>query len=322
MSVSTKSAQALAREISGGNPLRSSLLLLAILLLLVASVSWAAVTELDRVTRTDGRIVPSGEVQVVQPSEPGVIAAIHVAEGDIVEANDPLVTLDDTQIEGELGQAQARVIALELRITRLKAEIADQPFAPLIETNPKTSALIASEQALYEARRTALTDEIGILLRQRRQREQSVVEAQTRVETAEENLSLIKDELGVMRRLVEDGVEPRTTLIGLLGRVAEAEGRLSEARALLGSAQAAVLEIDDRMVSERSRMTAQSLEQLAQAEAELAEVLVRLPSLETRLTRAVLSAPARGVVNRVLLTTVGSLARAGEPIVEIVPIED
>jgi adhesin transport system membrane fusion protein len=47
-----------------------------------------------------------------------------------------------------------------------------------------------------------------------------------------------------------------------------------------------------------------------------------LPTIETRLTRAVLVAPERGIVNRVLATTRGGLARAGEPLVEIVPIDD
>ncbi|MEM1235916.1 MAG: HlyD family type I secretion periplasmic adaptor subunit [Pseudomonadota bacterium] len=322
MGSGAKSARELAREHSGGNPLRASLLLLTIMALLGASIAWAAMTELDAVTRTDGRVVPSAEVQLVQASEPGLVSKIHVSEGDVVRANAPLVTLDETQIEGELAQAEARVLSLRLRIARLKAEIEDTEFLPEFGNDAESIALVSSEVALYAARRAALRDEVGILLRQRRQREQAVIEAQTRLETAEEALALIKEEQSVISPLVDEGVEPRTTLIGLLGRLAEAEGRVSEARAGLGSAEAAVLEIDDRMVSERSSSQAQSLEQLALAESELAEVLVRLPALESRLLRSVLRAPTRGVVNRVLVGTMGALAPAGEPLVELVPIED
>ena len=76
-----------------------SLLLLVILALLAAATAWAALTELDSVTRTDGRVVPSGEVQVVQAAEAAVILGLHVREGDRVEAGAPLVTLDGRSFE-------------------------------------------------------------------------------------------------------------------------------------------------------------------------------------------------------------------------------
>ena len=101
-----KDAQTFAQEVKGRNPIRGSLLLLAIIAFLGIAAFWAAQTEIDTVTRTDGRVVPSGEVQIVQPGEPGVITNIHVSDGDFVMAGDPLVTLDATQVAGELARLQ------------------------------------------------------------------------------------------------------------------------------------------------------------------------------------------------------------------------
>lgn len=92
----------LARELRGSSPLRGSLLLAVIILFLAAAAVWAARTELDDVTRAEGRIVPSRDVQVIQATEPGILQAVHVTEGEIVDAGTVLMELDGTQISSEL----------------------------------------------------------------------------------------------------------------------------------------------------------------------------------------------------------------------------
>ncbi len=317
-----KTAQDMAREVQGGNPVRSSLLLLLILAFLVCFFIWASLTEIDAVTRAEGRVVPSAEVQIVQPSEPGVITDIHVTEGALVDAGAPLITLDGTAIEGELVQAQRRVRALQLRIDRLRTEIDDTSFVPDPVASEETPNLVSSEQSLFEARRVALRDEIAVLDRQQSQRQQQVQEARARIATAQTTLTLVEDEIALIAPLVASGVEPQTSLIRLEGRRAEASGVLAEAQSSLLVAEAAAAEIDDRIGAVQSAARSAALDELARTEAELSEILVRLPAIETRLTRAVLTAPVRGVVNRLQMNTLGGLARAGDPLVEIVPVED
>jgi adhesin transport system membrane fusion protein len=317
-----RTARELAREIRGGHPLRSSLLLLTIILLIVTAAVWAANTELESVTRGDGRVVPSAETQLIQPSEPGVVSKIDVTEGQVVEPGAPLVTLDDTQIEGELGQAQRRVQALSIRIARLKAEIADTEFVPDPVLAAAAPDLAAAEQDLFKARLASTADELTVLKRQATQRSQEISEAQTRVETAGRTLGLVREEIALIRPLVEENVEPRTSLISLLGREAEAVGRKAEAAATLARARSAKLEVEDKITALRSKVRTRALEDFAKAQGDLAEVQSLLPGLKMRLSRSTLTAPVRGIVNRVLVSTVGSLARAGETIVEIVPVED
>jgi len=317
-----RTARDLAREIRGGHSLRSSLLLASIILLIVTAVVWAGNTELESVTRGDGRVVASAETQLIQPSEPGVVAKIQVTEGQIVEAGAPLVTLDDTQIEGELGRAQRRVQALSIKIARLKAEIAGTDFIPDPVLVASTPDLAAAEQDLFKARLNSTGDELAVLEQQATQRGHGIREAQTRVQTAERTLSLVREEVALIRPLVEENVEPRTSLISLLGREAEAVGRRSEAAATLARARGAKLEVEDKITSLRSKVRTSALEDFAAAQGDLAEVRSLIPGLEMRLSRSTLTAPVRGVVNRVLVSTMGSLARAGETVVEIVPIED
>jgi adhesin transport system membrane fusion protein len=84
----------LVQEMKGRTPLRASALLITIFAVIGAVLVWAWLTEIDDVTRAPGRVVPAGDVQLVQAAEAGVIRAVFVEEGAIVGAGDPLVELD------------------------------------------------------------------------------------------------------------------------------------------------------------------------------------------------------------------------------------
>jgi len=67
------------------------LLNVAIVLFLV----WAANSEIEEVTSGSGRVIPSSQVQVIQSLEGGIVASISVKEGDVVEANQVLMQIED-----------------------------------------------------------------------------------------------------------------------------------------------------------------------------------------------------------------------------------
>ena len=97
----------LAREMRGRSPLRGSILLFTILAFLLTAVIWAANTEIDDVTRADGRIVPSASIQVIEASEPGVLEALHVSEGEVVEQGALLMELDGTILDSRIRNSSA-----------------------------------------------------------------------------------------------------------------------------------------------------------------------------------------------------------------------
>jgi len=312
----------LAREMRGRSPLRGSLLLLTILAFLATAVIWAANTEIDDVTRADGRIVPSASIQVIEASEPGVLEALHVSEGQVVKKGALLMELDGTILDSQLDQEQQRAYGLMARIERLQSEIDGNALQFSPDLVARAADVVKSETALYRGRQAELQAEIDILERQRLQRRQEYEEGLVDRQTAQETLAVLNEERDIMEPLVERGMEPATTLLSLRRSEAEWRGREVRAEASLDRLQSALDEIDDRIAAQRSRFRSAALTDLATATAELAALRPALPALQSRAARSRITAPVRGIVNRVHRATLGSMARSGEELIEIVPLDD
>jgi adhesin transport system membrane fusion protein len=313
----------LAREVRGQSGLRSSLLLLVILAFIVIAIAWASVTEIDDVTRGDGRIVPSQNIQFVQATEAGVLESLHVVEGDIVAPQELLMELDRTLMSSQLDQERQRAVSLMAQMARLEAELAEAESLimpdDLIRASPSVAA---TEVALFAARRDEFEAERDVLERQRVQRRQEYEEGLVDQTIAAETLLLVAQEMDMIAPLVSLKLEPETTLLTLRRSHAEWQGRKVRSAAALVRLESALDEIDDRIAALRAGVRAEARAELALATGALAELQTRLPALEQRVTRAELRAPVRGVVNRIMLTTLGGVAQAGDTLIEIVPMDD
>ena len=58
----------------------------AAVLVLIVLLLWAALAQVDEVTRGDARVIPSRQLQIVQSLDGGVVVEILVREGQVVEA--------------------------------------------------------------------------------------------------------------------------------------------------------------------------------------------------------------------------------------------
>jgi len=66
-------------------PLRAKKILYWMLGVLTVLLVWAAFTKIDEVTRGEGRVIPSKQVQVIQSLDGGIVSEILVHEGQTVK---------------------------------------------------------------------------------------------------------------------------------------------------------------------------------------------------------------------------------------------
>jgi multidrug efflux pump subunit AcrA (membrane-fusion protein) len=153
-----------AAIVRDSNPLSVAVLYLTALFL-VAAIYWAAYATLDEVAIGVGRVVPSSQVQVIQNLEGGILAQLSVAEGQIVEKNQPLLRIDDTRFTSSYREARIKRLSLLAAIARLSAEAEGREPVFSAEVRKGSPKLVDSETELYKTRRRALEETIEGLKR-------------------------------------------------------------------------------------------------------------------------------------------------------------
>jgi adhesin transport system membrane fusion protein len=300
----------------------SNLLLWLILGFVAVFVIWASVVKLDRTVHALGRVVPSSRLQVLSNLEGGIVSEILVRAGDIVRRGQPLVRLDRTQAGAELGSSEATVGALAAKIARLQAEIAGRdPVYPAASTS-EIAEQINIERSLHTARMSDLASLSLAAAARETQASRAVTEARAAYQSRVSARDSARRQLDLMRPLVDRGIEPQLTLIQLENTAAIAITDAAQAAAGIARAESAVAEAHASLSQVRGAWRAQAGTELAAAQAELTARRQGVPALADRLSRATMSAPVNGRVNRVLVSTVGASIGAGQPIVEVVPSED
>ena len=301
---------------------RAGLLLYAIAALFVILIAWAAFAEIATVTRGQGKVIPSRQLQVIESYEGGIVRVIAVQEGDVVDSDELLMELDPTIALSEFDRSSQQYYALRAKVVRLSAEVRGEAPSFGDELRAQAPDVIAVEEALFEGRTASRQAELRVLERQLFQRQQELREARSRAATLESSLVLLARELQITEPLVEQQLEPMKSLLELQRRENELSGQLATERLAIARLEAAIAEVEEQRVAFLSTLRREALSELSQVTASLSELQPALPAMRTRVERTEIRSPVRGVVNRVLLTTVGGVAKPGEPLIEVVPMDD
>lgn len=302
--------------------LMAQLILLTIGVFVLLFFVWAAIAQVDEVSRGTGKVIPSRQLQVVQNLEGGIIKEVLVERGQSVKRGQVLMRMDQTQLAADYLHGQEGYNALVAKIARLQGEVAGHApqFAAALERS--APAMVQSELALYSARQAELLANLNVGQAKLAQAERAVSEAEVQTQTTRQALALAEQEVKLLTPLVQKGIEPQVELLRAQGRVTQASGDYSAAQLGTERVRAAVSEAQYDITSVRERFRSKSVEELTEAKAQLAGMGRELPALEDKVTRTDVRAPIAGTVNRILVTTIGGVVRPGEPLVEIVPSDD
>ncbi len=322
--VNTAQAHALSFfDVDEQLPLSKHLLFVAIALFFVIFIIWANLATLDEVTRGDGKIIPSSEVQALQSLDAGIVEEFLVKEGDNVVKGQVLLRLRDIEASSDLGANRARYLGLLASITRLQAQaegLEEVGFPDKVLEDAPSS--VTEELNVFRANKLQLEGQINVLKEQMTQREQEVDELNIRISDLKGVIYLLRKEMNMIKPLVERGSAPRLELLQLQRGIKEKISELNGLESSLPRSKSAIDEAKARI---------QEIEKTAQSEAqtelttkliELNEIKERLSGLKERKGRREIKSPVDGIVQELTINTIGGVVRAGEDLIKIVPKDD
>jgi len=303
-------------------PLRARVLLRSIGIVCAVFILWAAVAQLDEVTRGEGKVIPSKQVQVLQSIDGGLVSEILVREGEVVQANQLLVKIDETRFVSSVKENRAQYLGLVARAARLKAMSDAKAFVPPPDVLKEAPEIVEQERLLYEAKRDEMTAAVSIARQQLAQRQQELNEAQARRAQASQGYDLTSKELSVTRPLINSGAVSEVELLRLERDVSRYRGERDMASAQITRIQAAINEAHRKVEEVELTFRNDAGKELSETSAKLSSLAEGSVALSDRVKQSSIRSPVKGTVKRLLVNTVGGVVQPGKDMIEIVPLED
>lgn len=301
---------------------RDHVLLYAVAGLLVIFIVWANLARLDEVARGIGKVIPSSEVQVIQNLEGGIVDAFLVKEGEAVKEGQIILRMRNVQAKSDFQATNQKYLGLLASITRLQAEAdgKEPVFPPEVIAGVPDS--VRAERDAYDANKKQYEGQLGVLQQQQTQKEQEVEELTRRIADTASVLGLSQEERNMVAPMVERGAANKMELLQLDRQIATQRAELNGLKLALPRSQAAVKESRERINELTSGFKATAQKELSGKTIELNSIKETLGAFQDKSERTEIKSPVHGTVKDIKVTTVGGVVKPGEPIMEIVPLED
>jgi len=292
------------------------------LLLLVLTVIWMSVSEIEEITRGNGKVIPSSHIQVVQNFEGGIVSELHVREGDIVKKGQLLMRLDETRFSAPLKESRLRYLALKAKAARLTALIAGTEIVLPDVVQKEAPDIALREIQLYQSRKSELEAKLEILNQQLIQRQQEEAELQEKSKELKRTYKLLQQEIDLTQPLVGQGAVSEVEFLRLQRQASSMQGEIAAVTLSIPRVQSKLKEATKVVEEEKLKFANESKTELNDVVVELEGLNAAATALEDRLDRTSVRSPVHGTVKQVFVTTVGGAVQPGMDLVEIVPLED
>lgn len=300
----------------------SNLLLISIGALILFFLIWASCSRIDEITRGEGQVVPTQEIQVVQSLEGGILAELLVAEGEQVKKGQILMRVSDVMYASEERGAEAKDAGLRAKKARLTAEANGQDFAIPADIAEKWPDIARNERALYESRQQELKNAKAILQDKITSAESGLSETAAQISRLQNNAGLLQQELNITSEMVKQQAVPKLDEIRLRRELSDTQGQVKAQQEKQEGLKAELSAAQNQLKDQDDKFRSQSLGELAETETQIAQLSESLKSIGDRVSRTELRAPVDGIVNNIALKTIGGVIEPAHKLIEIVPTDD
>ncbi len=279
-------------EESPVNPLGRTTFWIIISLIFFTAL-WLFFGKVDIVVSARGKVIPDGEIKIIQPLETGVVKEIHVKEGDFVKQGQTLIEIDTSTTQPQLQSLQANLDYINTERQRLKGEIVQNA-----ENSYTQNELAKSAYADLQNQLASKNHEI------KRLRED--------IANYQKQLTLNLDKERRMRD-VEDIIS-RNDLDKVHAENMDYRSRIASLNEQIRSIQKDADYI-------RTNFRTQNLTQLADRDKQANELEANIKEIEFKKQQQNIISPVDGYVNTMLVHTIGGVVTPAEKVISIVPAD-
>ena len=296
------------------------------LILAVGFGGWAATATLSGAVIASGQLRVETNRQVVQHLDGGVVGEIFVRDGDVVEAGQVLIKLDDQLLRSELLALESQLYEIMARRGRLEAAQIDSPtisFDPELSEaakgNSEIQNLMFGQRSLHAAKRESVDKEVEVMQERKQQLEDQIIGAESEVTSLKEQSRLIEKELTDMRALLKKNLVQAGRVLSLEREAARLQGEAGRLVAQIAQLRGQISEIDIEALRMEAGVREEAISELRELGFRELELKEKRLSLRERLSRLDVRSPRPGVILDMTVHAIHSVVRPAEPILYVVP---
>jgi adhesin transport system membrane fusion protein len=294
----------------------------------VIAFIWAYFSQIDELTRGEGKVIPSEKIKTIQSLDGGIVSNILVKEGSLVSKGQALMKIDTTRFKASLDENKQTFYHLLVTKVRLQAESKINIDEPIPELQYEkflqdgVEQFIKSDKRLFHSRYDELVTTSNIFKNQKRQKEQELAELKSKEKQLEKRYKLVFEEANTIAKMVEKGSRSKVDLIKLKKELNKIEGDLATTRLQIPKAEYSIEEVSSRILEKERIFKAEAYNELQKVNTELKKYESKIVAEKDKLDRTILTSPVDGIIKQIYINTVGGVVRSGTDLIEIVPNSD
>lgn len=285
-------------------------------------IYWAYNAEIDALTRGQGKVIPSTQVQVIQNLEGGIVSEILVAEGESVKKGDILIKIDDTGFVSSFVESQLRYNELQAKSIRLLAESTGTPFIVADAIRKNSPELIKYEESLYLSNKEQLENSVLIYKHRLEQKKDELKEAEARLSNLTKSYEFITKELSLNKPLVDKGIVSEVEYLKLQREASAIEGQMKSTKLSIPRLNSIIDEQRNNILEIQFKFRNIAKEKFNETKAEMTRIESVNIAREDKVNRTLVRSPVDGTIKQLLVNTVGGVVKPGMNIIEVVPTQD
>ena len=289
---------------------------------------WGGTAKISGAVLGKGTIEVATESTAVQHPVGGVVAEILARNGDVVQAGQIVLRLDDRQVRSDLLVTEADLLETLANIARLEAVIDDSPqmhldpfLAEMARQRPDIRALLDRQQRQLDNQRDALDVEWRLIGEQIRQVNDQILGNDAELAAQQARASFIERELSQIQSLAGKGLSTTAQLFTLEKEKIQNEGDIARLSARAAELRGRVSELDLARHKLRPDAREAASTELNKLRPERTRQQEKRASLLDSLSKTEIRSPVGGRVHDSRVQGLRSVVVAASPLMSVVPTD-
>lgn len=288
----------------------------------ICVVLWLIVSQIDVVAPSQGKIIPSSRMVLIQPKETNAIKQVYVTNGQVVKKGELLVEFQDSVEKFDNNSLKTQYEILQAKEIFLKAYIdyIDNGIVSLDKEKNLSQELYHSIEFRLNSNTSYYNNEISSLMQKIKKVNFEMEMVKTELEKQRNMLPFIEYKLTQITKLVEQGLESEISMKDLEQQYIEQKSNISIKENEFDKLKSQYEISKKELLQFKHNIKKDLVEDLNKTANELSALLPDLNKSDYIVNAKSIYAMEDGYIFNLNNSTSGRVVQSGEVIMELIPL--